>query len=84
LDDYRGLNANMHTVEAFLAVADVAGKNEYRKRAGRIIDHVIAWASENNWRIPEHFTKEWTADLECNKDHPDDPFKPYGATRTRY
>ena len=22
LDDYRGLNANMHTVEAFLAVAD--------------------------------------------------------------
>ncbi len=74
----------MHTVEAFLAVADVAGKNEYRKRAGRIIDHVIAWASENNWRIPEHFTKEWTADLECNKDHPDDPFKPYGATRTRY
>lgn len=80
LDDYRGLNANMHTVEAFLAVADVMKNETYRERAGRIIDHVIEWATENNWRIPEHFTKEWVADLECNKEKPDDPFKPYGAT----
>ena len=80
LDDYRGLNANMHTVEAFLAVADAAGKEEYRVRAGRIIDHVLGWASANEWRIPEHFTKDWTPDLECNKDQPADQFKPYGAT----
>ena len=80
LDDYRGLNANMHTVEAFLAVADATGKEDYRARAGRIIRHVLGWAQENNWRIPEHFTKKWAADLECNKDHPADPFKPYGAT----
>lgn len=80
LDNYRGLNANMHTVEAFLAVADAAGLEKYRVRAGHIIDHVIGWAAENNWRIPEHFTDRWNADLECNKDHPDDPFKPYGAT----
>lgn len=79
-DSYRGLNANMHTVEAFLAVADVTGNNEYRVRAGRIIDHVISWASANEWRIPEHFTSEWVADLECNKDRPADQFKPYGAT----
>lgn len=80
LDDYRGLNANMHTVEAFLAAADVTGDEKYRVRAGRIIDHVVGWAAENNWRIPEHFTKEWVADLECNKEQPDDQFKPYGAT----
>lgn len=80
LDDYRGLNANMHTVEAFLAAADVAQDEKYRVRAGRIIDHVLGWAEANSWRIPEHFTKEWTPDLECNKDRPDDPFKPYGAT----
>lgn len=80
LDDYRGLNANMHTVEAFLAAADVTGDEKYRVRAGRIIDHVVGWAEENNWRIPEHFTKEWVADLECNKEQPDDQFKPYGAT----
>lgn len=80
LDPYRGLNANMHTVEAFLAAADAAGKEDYRVRAGRIIDHVIGWASSNSWRIPEHYRSDWTADLECNKDKPDDPFKPYGAT----
>lgn len=80
LDDYRGLNANMHSVEAFLAASDVTGDEKYRVRAGRIIDHVIGWAANNEWRIPEHFTKDWVADLECNKDRPDDQFKPYGAT----
>lgn len=80
LDPYRGINANMHTVEAFLAVADVTGDAAYRTRAGRIIDHVVDWASHNDWRIPEHFTADWTPDLECNRDRPDDQFKPYGAT----
>lgn len=80
LEDYRGINANMHTVEAFLAVADAAGKEEYRARAGCIIEHVLSWASVNNWRLPEHFTKEWSVDLQYNREHPDDPFKPYGAT----
>lgn len=80
LDPYRGINANMHTVEAFLAVADVTGDETYRRRAGRIVDHVVDWASANQWRIPEHFTADWTPDLECNRDRPDDQFKPYGAT----
>lgn len=80
LDSYRGLNANMHTVEAFLAAADVTGDEKYRVRAGRIIDHVLIWAKDNNWRIPEHFSSDWVPDLECNKDRPDDQFKPYGAT----
>lgn len=80
LDDYRGINANMHTVEAFLAAADALGEEKYRVRAGRIIDHVINWASENDWRIPEHFSSDWKADMECSKDNPADKFKPYGAT----
>ena len=80
MDDYRGLNANMHSVEAFLAVADAAGKEEYRVRAGRIIDHVLGWAKDNHWRIPEHYTKDWEPDLGKNREKPDDPFKPYGAT----
>ena len=79
-DPYRGLNANMHTVEAFLAAADVTGNEVYRERAGKIIGHVITWAENNSWRIPEHFTSDWEADLECNKDRPADQFKPYGAT----
>ena len=80
LDSYRGLNANMHTVEAFLAAADVTGDEKYRVRAGRIIDRVLIWAKDNNWRIPEHFSSDWVPDLECNEDRPDDQFKPYGAT----
>lgn len=80
LDDYRGLNANMHSVEAFLAASDVTGDEKYRVRAGRIIDHVIGWAKDNSYRIPEHFSRDWVADLECNKEKPDDQFKPYGAT----
>lgn len=79
-DGYRGINANMHTVEAFLAVADATGDLRYRERAGRIIGRVLTWASLNEDRIPEHFTRDWKPDLDCNKDRPDDPFKPYGAT----
>lgn len=79
LDPYRGLNANMHSVEAFLAVADVTGDETWRKRAGRIIEHVLGWAKANNWRIPEHFHSDWSLDLECNREKPDDQFKPYGA-----
>ena len=40
----------------------------------------IDGASENSFRIPEHFTKDWKEDLECNKEQPADQFKPYGAT----
>ena len=79
-DPYRGLNANMHTVEAFLAVADVTGEEVWRQRAGRIIQRVLKWAEENDWRIPEHFDEDWKPLYEYNSDKKDDPFKPYGAT----
>lgn len=80
LSSYRGLNANMHTVEAFLAAADALSDEKYRVRAGRIIDSVISWAKNNSWRIPEHFKSDWTPDLEYNIDNKTDQFKPYGAT----
>ena len=85
-NEYRGLNANMHSVEAFLAAADALEEDsyevseKYRERAGRIIDRVIGWASESDWRIPEHFTEDWTPMPEYNREKPDDQFKPYGAT----
>lgn len=79
-DDYRGLNANMHTVEAFLAAADATGDETFRVRAGRIIGHVIGWAEGNSFRIPEHYAADWTPLYEFNAEKKDDPFKPYGAT----
>lgn len=80
LDTYRGLNANMHTVEAYLAAADSLDDAALRERAGRIIRRVIDIASHNDWRIPEHYDENWTPIPDYNEDHPDDPFRPYGAT----
>ncbi len=80
LDPYRGVNANMHTVEALLAAGDATGEVAWCERAATIADHVVAWARANNWRIPEHFDAAWGPQPELNRDRPDDPFKPYGAT----
>ena len=79
-DPYRGLNSTMHAVEAMLAVADVTGRTTWRERAGRIADFVVDLARAHDGRLPEHFDESWTPDLELNRDRPDDPFKPFGAT----
>lgn len=80
LDDYRGLNSNMHSVEAFMAIADATGDAGYRERAGRVIRRIRKWAENNEYRIPEHYTKDWEIQLQLNIDKKDDQFKPYGAT----
>lgn len=80
LDDYRGVNANMHAVEALLAAHDATGDREWLDRAASIADRVIAWAAANEWRIPEHFDVDWTPLPEFNADRPRDQFKPYGST----
>ncbi|WP_062464614.1 AGE family epimerase/isomerase [Demequina soli] len=80
LDPYRGVNANMHTVEAYLAAGDVTGDRAWHVRAGRIAARVAGWARDNGWRIPEHFDAAWTPMLEHHRDEPAHPFRPYGAT----
>ncbi|WP_264029614.1 AGE family epimerase/isomerase [Cellulosimicrobium sp. SH8] len=80
LDEYRGVNANMHSVEALLAAHDATGDAEWLGRAASIADRVIGWASENDWRIPEHFDADWNPLPDYNADRPRDPFKPYGST----
>lgn len=81
LDDYRGVNANMHTVEALLAAADVLEDASLRDRALRITTRVVhELAAGNGWRIPEHFDTEWRPLLDYNIDQPAHPFRPYGAT----
>jgi sulfoquinovose isomerase len=78
---YRGVNANMHTVEAYLAAADVTGDPAWLSRAARITTRVVHdLARGNQWRIPEHFDAGWNALLEYNADAPAHPFRPYGAT----
>ncbi|TDE91525.1 AGE family epimerase/isomerase [Occultella glacieicola] len=81
LEDYRGVNANMHTVEAYLAAADVTGDDAWLERATRITKRVVDdFARGNDWRIPEHFDAGWNSLPEYNMDHPADPFRPAGAT----
>jgi sulfoquinovose isomerase len=81
VDGYRGVNANMHTVEALLAAADVLGDTSLREKAARIVTRVVHdLAANNSWRIPEHFDSTWTPSFEYNADQPAHPFRPYGAT----
>ena len=81
LDSYRGVNANMHTVEALLSAADVLDDPGLRDRALRILTRVVHdLAASHEWRIPEHFDESWTPILEYNLDEPAHPFRPYGAT----
>lgn len=80
LDGYRGINANMHMVEALLAAADAGAPEIWWSRAVRICDNVIGWSQANEHRIPEHFTAEWQPMLEYNSGDTANQFKPYGAT----
>jgi len=80
LDPYRGINANMHTVEALLAAGDVTGDPAWHHRAGRVAARVVAWARDHEWRLPEHFDEQWRPLLEHHLEEPAHPFQPYGAT----
>lgn len=80
-EQYRGINANMHTVEAYLAAADVTGDKDLLARALRIVERVLhGYARAYQWRLPEHFTVDWKPVLDYNEEAPAHPFRPYGAT----
>ena len=78
---YRGVNANMHVVEADLAAAAATGDAAFLDRAlvitQRVVDH---WAREKQWRVPEHFDADWKPLPDHHRDQPDHPFEPFGAT----
>jgi sulfoquinovose isomerase len=78
---YRGANANMHLVEAFLAATDVTGDRTWHGRALGIAERLVhGSARAHGWRLPEHYDEEWVVMPEYNRDRPADPFRPYGAT----
>ncbi|MFN3274613.1 MAG: AGE family epimerase/isomerase [Paracoccus sp. (in: a-proteobacteria)] len=60
---YRGMNANMHGVEALLAAHEATGEAQFLTRAGRILDFFVAGqAAAQGWRIPEHYHADWRVD----------------------
>jgi mannose/cellobiose epimerase-like protein (N-acyl-D-glucosamine 2-epimerase family) len=80
LEDYRGGNAAMHMVEAFLAAADATGDVVWRERALAICERMMSCARDSGWRVPEHFDAHWNVRVDYNIDQPRHPFRPYGAT----
>ncbi len=80
LEPYRGLNANMHAVEAMLSAASLTGDQAWLARAARVSRFVVEQGQANRWRLPEHFDADWNPVLDYNRDRPADQFKPYGST----
>lgn len=78
LDTYRGMNSNMHTLEALLAAHDIWPDDETRRMAMAIADLFInRHARAEGWVIPEHYNAGWQID----RDYEGDPmFRPAGTT----
>lgn len=80
LSGYRGLNANMHMLEAYLAAYSATRDPELLRRCLRISARAVDAARDHGWRLPEHFDADWRPLLDFNDERRDDPFKPYGST----
>lgn len=80
-EDYRGGNANMHSVEAYLILHDVTGEDVWIQRALRIATRIIHEVARNqHYRVNEHFDSQWHPLPDYNKDAPGDRFRAYGGT----
>ena len=75
---YRGQNANMHMTEALMAAFEATGEADYLRKAESVAELILhRHAAAAGWRVPEHFTADWTADAAYRGS---DMFRPYGYT----
>ncbi|MCB8883143.1 AGE family epimerase/isomerase [Acidisoma cellulosilytica] len=78
LSNYRGQNANMHSVEAFMGAFEATGDSNYlgmaERIATRLIHHV---ARSHDWHVIEHFDRHWVPDTVYRGS---DMFRPFGTT----
>ena len=80
-EPYRGANANMHTVEACLALARLRGPDPWVDRALRITTRLIhGIARDHDFLLPEHFDTAWRPLASYNREAPAHPFRPFGVT----
>ncbi len=78
---YRGANANMHGLEAFLAIGDVTGDARWHHRGLAVAQRCVHKVADRHaWLLPEHYDEQWNELPDYNKDEPNHPFRPYGAT----
>jgi NAD(P)-dependent dehydrogenase (short-subunit alcohol dehydrogenase family)/mannose/cellobiose epimerase-like protein (N-acyl-D-glucosamine 2-epimerase family) len=80
-EDYRGANSNMHSTEMAMALADVLDAPVWRERALRIVTRIVHdLASQRNYRLLEHFDRNWAPILDYNADDICNDLRPYGQT----
>lgn len=78
ISTYRGMNANMHSAEAFLAATEATGDKSFAQRAKSILDFFVGdIGASYGWRLPEHFDENWRVDPHFEGDP---MFRPKGAT----
>jgi len=82
VSSYRGQNANMHCVEAFLAAHDATGEVHYLDRACQVAETVtkkLASLSKTDegW-IWEHYNADWTIDWHYNEGDASNLYRPWG------
>lgn len=79
LSDYRGQNANMHSVEALIAAYEATGDSAFLERAETVAHQFcVVLAAQADGQIWEHYDQNWQHDWQYNIDKPDDLFKPWG------
>ena len=75
---YRGQNANMHMTEALMAAFEATGEADYLRKAESVAELILhRHAQSAGWRVPEHYTADWTVDSHYKGDP---MFRPYGYT----
>jgi sulfoquinovose isomerase len=80
LSNYRGINPNLHAVEAFSAAYDVTQNRKFHARAMGITRNAIhRFGKDNHWLLPEHFDSKWRIVKEFNSDSRFDKAFPYGV-----
>lgn len=79
LSDYRGQNANMHSVEAMIASYEATKDIQFLARAKQIAHQFcLVLATQAEGQIWEHYDTNWKPDWQYNINKPDDLFKPWG------
>ncbi|MFT8364940.1 MAG: AGE family epimerase/isomerase [Gluconobacter cerinus] len=80
-ENYRGANSNMHSTEAFMALADVTGDVKWLRRALWIVTRFVhELAPQQGFAMPEHFNRNWDLLQNYHEDKPTDDLRPYGMT----
>ena len=79
LSDYRGQNANMHLCEAMIAAYEATSEPQFLKRAKTIAENIaLRQADLTDGLVWEHYTTNFLADWEYNKNDPKNLYRPWG------